>query len=97
MFEYIKDYYGVHVEIGMDIEFRGERGIVTNDKGHYIGVTFDKNKPGVVSNIHPTDELLKITGKFRKVRCMTRSQSNYQDYLRSEVDCSFGEWMGFNQ
>ena len=95
MFEYIKESYGVDVKLGMDIAFNGDRGIITDDRGNYIGVTFDKDKPGNVSNIHPTDELLIITGKFRKIRKMTRSQSNYQDYLRSEVDCSFSEWMRF--
>lgn len=97
MFEYIKDYYGVDVAIGMDIEFNGDRGIVSADKGNYIGVTFDKDKPGNVSNIHPKDEALVFTGKIRKVRSLTRSQSNYQDYLRSESDLKFGEWMGFKQ
>ena len=95
MFTYIKDNYGVDIKLGMDIVFNGDRGIVTDDNGHYVGVTFDKDKPGHVSNIHPTDEALTITCKFRKIRKMTRSQSNYQDYLRSEVDCSFSEWMRF--
>ena len=26
---------------------------------------------------------------------LTRSQKRYRDYLRSGVDCSFAEWMGF--
>ena len=95
MFEYIKDNYNVDAQLGMDINFNGDRGIITEDKGHYIGVTFDKDKPGVISNIHPTDELLNFTGKFRKIRKISRSQANYQDYLRSEIDCSFAEWMRF--
>ena len=95
MFEYIKATYAVDVKLGMDINFNGDRGIVTEDKGHYIGVTFDKDKPGAVSNIHPTDEKLTFTGKFRKIRKMSRSQQNYSNYLRSEVDCSFAEWMRF--
>ena len=95
MFEYIKDSYGVDVELGMDIEFNGDIGIVTKDNGNYIGVTFDKDKPGIVSNIHPTDESLKFTGKYRKVRKMTRAQENYQEYLRYDCSESFAEWMGF--
>ena len=70
MFEYVKNHYGVDAQLGMDINFNGDRGIITEDKGHYIGVTFDKDKPGTVSNVHPTDELLEFTGKFRKIRKM---------------------------
>lgn len=95
MFEYVKNHYGVDAQLGMDINFNGDRGIITEDKGHYIGVTFDKDKPGTISSVHPADDLLKFTGKFRKIRKMTRSQANYQEYLRSEVDCSFAEWMRF--
>tara|TARA_R110002126_G_C10234945_1_gene480447 strand:- start:170 stop:457 length:288 start_codon:yes stop_codon:yes gene_type:complete len=95
MFEYIKATYEVDVDLGMDINFNGDRGIVTEDKGHYIGVTFDKDKPGTISSVHPTDDLLSFTGKYRKIRKMSRSQQNYSDYIRSEVDCSFAEWMRF--
>lgn len=28
---------------------------------------------------------------------LTRSQKNYRDYIRSESDCSFREWMGFRK
>lgn len=96
MFEYIKQHYGVTAQLGQVIEYNGDSGLITEDRGHYIGVTFDKDKTGDTISIHPTDDNLKYINKVKKIRPMTRSQSNYQDYLRSEVDCSFGEWMGFN-
>ena len=96
MFEYIKDNYDVEVVLGNVIYFDGERGLVTEDRGHYIGVTFDKDKPGTISNIHPTDEKLDIRHHIVElIRRMTRSQKNYQEYLHSEVDVTFAEWMGF--
>ncbi|MBL4941133.1 MAG: hypothetical protein JKY81_05650 [Colwellia sp.] len=95
MFEYIKEYYGVNVELNMAIEFDGDKGIITKDNGNYIGVTFDKDKPGNISNIHPTDDLLVFTGKYRKPRKTTRAQKNYQEYLRCDCCETFGEWMGF--
>lgn len=95
MFEYIRDYYDVNVQLNMEIDFNGDKGVVTKDNGNYIGVTFDKDKPGSISNIHPTDELLKFTGKTRKPRKMTRAQKNYQEYLRYDCSSTFAEWMGF--
>ena len=95
MFEYIKSYYGVNVELNMGVVFDGDKGVVTNDNGNYIGVTFDKDKAGTVSNIHPTDDLLIFTGELRKPRKMTRSQKNYQEYLRYDCCETFAEWMGF--
>ena len=95
MFEYIKEYYGVPAELGRVIEYNGERGLITADRGNYVGVTFDKDKPGDISNIHPTDENLKYISAFKKIRPMTRSQKNYQEYLRMDCNETFAEWMGF--
>lgn len=83
-FEYIKEIYNLPAEIGRIIEFNGEKGIIICDNGHYLGVNFDKNKPGVVSNVHPTDNV-KYLG-IGKIRKMTPGQKRYQDYL-SNADC----------
>lgn len=96
MFEYIKKHYNnTLAELGRVIEYNGERGLITEDRGNYIGITLDSDKPGTVANIHPTDEGLKYISSFKKVRRMTRSQSNYQDYLRADCSETFAEWMGF--
>jgi len=56
MFEYIKEHYGVTVKLGQVIEYNGDFGLITEDRGHYVGVTFDKDKPGDTVNIHPADD-----------------------------------------
>ena len=95
MFEYVNENYKVNASLGLDVYFNGSRGVIVEDCGHYLGVNFDSDKPGIISNVHPTDELLTYGNKHRKIRRMSRSQQNYSDYLRSEVDCTFAEWMGF--
>lgn len=95
MFEYIKNTYGVNPEINMIVSLSGEQGVITKDNGHYIGVNFDKDKAGVVSNVHPTDDNLVYTDKFKAPRKMTRSQANYQEYLQYDCNETFAEWMGF--
>lgn len=51
---YVKQYYEVPADIGRRVMVDGEPGIITEDRGHYIGVTFDADKPGTVRNVHPT-------------------------------------------
>lgn len=95
MSEYAKEYYGVPSDIGRRISYKGNGGIIAKDRGNYIGVNFDEDKPGVILNIHPTDENLEYLESTGVIRRMTRSQQNYQNYLHSEVNESFAEWMGF--
>ena len=52
--EYVKKYYSVPAEIGRRVVVNGESGIIAQDRGNYIGVNFDKDKPGIISNCHPT-------------------------------------------
>ena len=79
--EYVRDYYKVPACIGRRVMAYGKPGIIAKDRGHYIGVTLDTDKPGRVRNYHPTDgmEYLEM-GKVRKV---SRSASRY----------AFGEWL----
>jgi hypothetical protein len=89
---YVRDYYGVPARIGRRIVFQGKRGTIVEDRGHYIGVNFDLDKPGVILNLHPLDEVAyKGMGKVRK---MTRSQQRYRDYVNSEYPGTFKEWLG---
>lgn len=83
-FQYVQQYYGVPAEMGRRVVVNGKPGIIAEDRGHYIGVNFDTDKPGVIHNVHPTDgvEYLGI-GKVRKP---TRSQARYARYLRV-ADC----------
>jgi len=94
--EYVRNYYGVPACIGRIVVVNGKQGIIAEDRGHYIGVSFDSHKPGVIWNVHPTSNVeYKGMGKIRK---MTRSQKRYQDYL-SVADCyeSFAHFLGISQ
>ena len=84
MCEYVQKHYGVPACVGRRVIHRGEPGIIAEDRGHYIGVNFDSDKPGVIMNVHPTDEVEYLgMGKIRK---MTKAQARYQRYL-SIGDC----------
>jgi hypothetical protein len=94
-FEYVKKHYQVPACIGRIIEFNRKTGVITEDRGNYIGVNFDKDKPGVIYNVHPTDNVKYLgIGKIRKI---TKSQQRYQDYLKVS-DCydNFANYLGIN-
>jgi hypothetical protein len=54
MSEYAKKYYGVPSDIGRRVVVNGKAGIISEDRGNYIGVNFDEDRAGVISNCHPT-------------------------------------------
>ena len=83
--KYVRTHYGVPAEIGRAVAYKRRTGIITEDSGHYVGVTFDDEKPGRVSNFHPKTEGLEY-GEMGRIRPMTRAQKRYQDYLRV-ADC----------
>lgn len=43
--EYVRAHYNVPAEIGRRVVVDGKPGIITSDRGHYIGVNFDADKP----------------------------------------------------
>lgn len=89
--EYVRTYYGVPAEIGRLVTVYGKSGIIASDRGNYIGVNFDSDKPGVIKNAHPKDgvEYLGL-GSIRK---MTKSQRRYQRFL--EVGECFDDFLSF--
>lgn len=89
--EYVRRVYGVPAEIGRRVVVNGEPGVIAGDRGHYIGVNFDRDKPGIVYNCHPTWEV-EYQG-MGKVRPLTRSQQRYLRYL--EYGDSFDSFMDF--
>ncbi len=92
-FEYIKNHYNIETAaIGRRVTVHGDPGIIVEDRGHYLGVTFDSDKPSTICNCHPTDGV--VYGEMGVIRKMTRSQQRYQDYIRSETGLSFKEWIG---
>ena len=93
IYEYVKQHYGVPACTGRKVIVDGKHGVIAKDKGHHIGVNFDEDKPGVISNCHPTWRV--EYGGMTKIRSMTRSQRRYQEFL--EVgDCydSFAHFLG---
>jgi len=88
--EYVRENYGVPAAIGRRVVVYGKPGIIAEDRGHYIGVNFDADKPGVIRNAHPTSEV--EYGEIGTVRKMTRSQRRYNDYLNADSGLPFMQW-----
>lgn len=90
--EYVQKYYGVPACIGRRVIAYGKPGIIAGDRGHYIGILLDSDKPGHVNNYHPTDgiEYLDEMGKVRKP---SRYQARYQRFL--EYGDGFDSFLDF--
>ena len=91
--EYVRNYYNVPARLGRKILYKGKSGIIAEDRGNYIGVNFDDDKPSRIVNIHPLDKNLEYKG-MGKIRKLTKSQQRYQDYLHSDFGLTFAEWLG---
>lgn len=91
--EYVREHYGVPARIGRRVVVSGKPGIIAADRGHYIGVTFDTDKPGVIHNAHPTSNVEYL--EMGMLRPMTRSQRRYAEYL-DVADCfeNFAAYLG---
>ena len=78
-FEYVKEYYGVPACVGRWVTVNGQKGVIAEDRGNYIGVLFDSAKPGQIVNAHPTSNVIyEGVGNVRKP---TRSQERDKRYL----------------
>jgi hypothetical protein len=80
-FEYVNDYYGVNACLGRIAVVNGKKGVIAEDKGHYIGVNFDHHDAGDISICHPTWEVEYLGIGPVRVKRLTRSQRRYQEYL----------------
>ena len=96
-FQYVRNTYGVPAALGCRVIVNGKPGIIAADRGQYIGVNFDADKPGTISHCHPTWMVdYGKMGTIRKVK-MTRGQARYQEYLHSiyyESGHSFAFFLG---
>ncbi len=93
--EYVRQHYNVPACIGRRVIAYGKPGIIAEDRGNYIGVNLDSDKPSRICNYHPTDEIEYLgMGTIRK---LTRSQKNYQDFLALDGSDTFAEWMMFKR
>lgn len=77
--EYVRNYYRVPAEIGRAVVVYGKPGVIAEDRGHYIGVNFDGDKPGLISHCHPTSEVVYLG--MKTVRRPSKSQQRYKRYL----------------
>src|SRR5687767_8878356 len=93
--EYVRENYGVPAEIGRRVVVHGKPGIIAADRGNYIGVNFDEDKPGVIKNAHPTSEVEYLG--MGKVRQMTRSQRRYAEYIAHDGYDSFAAYLGIRE
>ncbi len=91
--QYVRDYYGVPAELGRRVVVNGKPGVIALDRGHYIGVNFDDDKPGDVRNVHPTDGV--VYGEMGLIRPMTRSQLRYAQFLDADSGLPFSEWLRY--
>ena len=91
LFRYVIDHYGVPACMGRIVEVDGRRGVIAEDRGHYIGVNFDDSKPGVIANCHPTWHV--VYGEIGTIRKLTPSQMRYEAFLDADSDMKFGEWL----
>lgn len=65
--------------IGRRVVAYGKPGVIAEDRGHYIGVLLDTDKPGHIRNYHPVDGI--EYGEMGRVRKITRSQERYKRYM----------------
>jgi len=90
--EYVRQYYGVPAEIGRRVLVSGKLGTIAGDRGHYIGVNLDSDKPSRILNYHPTDGV-EYLDEIKPPRKPSRSAARYQRYL--EVGECFESFLHF--
>lgn len=98
-FQYIKEFYVVPAEMFREVIVDGEKGVITKDLGHRIGVTFyDKNDKTPLP-CHPTwkVEYLETFNKKPPVNKNWRAKQKYKDFLSADSDLSFRQWLGIKK
>lgn len=84
-YKWIQSQYKVPAVYGREILFQGMRkGVIVQDQGNYIGVTFHDEKSNRVRTLHPTSEVEYLG--IVVPRKMTKSQRRYLKYLEV-ADC----------
>lgn len=89
--DYVANYYGVPACIGRRVVAYGKPGIIAEDRGNYIGILLDSDKPGNVNNYHPCDGIEYLG--MGTVRKMTASQKRYREFL--EIGDCFEDFAHF--
>lgn len=95
-FDYIIRTYNVPARIGRRVTVYGKAATITADRGHYIGITYDTDKPSIIRNAHPVDGVVYLD-EVVKPRKPSRSARRYQEFLECDFGQSFAEWLGIRR
>ena len=83
-FEYVRKAYGVPAEKGRRVVAYGKPGVITECRGHHIGINLDECKPGVTHPYHPVDGIEYLgMGTVRKASRFRARYSRFLDYRDS--------------
>ncbi len=95
-FQYIKDYYNVPANMFREVTVSGEKGVITQDMGNYIGVTFYDRKNKEPFPCHPTWEVVYLETFNPKPpkNKNHRSKQRYRDFLDADNGQTFAEFIG---
>lgn len=94
-FEYIQEYYKVKAEMHREVIVEGRKGVITEDKGNYIGVTFYDDEKRRTLPCHPTwkvEYLETFNHKPPKPK-NAKARQRYLDWLHLDCEMSFGEYL----
>lgn len=94
-FEYIKTRYKVPAEMYREVIVNGKKGVITEDKGQYIGVVFYDDKKMNTLPCHPTWKVEYLeTFNFKPPKPKNAaSKKRYQDYLELDSDMTFFQYL----
>ncbi|MBE8727961.1 hypothetical protein [Flavobacterium hungaricum] len=95
-FEYIRNRYSVPAEMFREVTVADRKGVITEDKGNYIGVVFYDDKKLMPLPCHPTWKVEYLeTFNYKPPKPKNpRSKQRYRDYLHSDSSLTFAEWLG---
>lgn len=93
--EYVRQHYGVPACIGRRVVAYGKPGIITADRGHYIGIALDDDPKHRINNYHPTHEI--VYGDMAEKLPKPPKRSNYDKFQDDDTGLDFHEWLGINK
>jgi len=94
-FEYIINQYKVPAEMFREVSLDGRKGVITEDKGQYLGVTFYDDKNLNCLPCHPTWKMEYLETFNRKPPNPKNlaGKQRYRDYLELDLDMTFFQYL----
>lgn len=92
-FKYIKDTYDVPADMFREVMIDGKKGVITEDKGHYLGVTFYHNS--LTLPCHPTwrTEYLETFNLVPLKPKNHKAKARYCHFLSLDSDMTFMQYL----